>query len=91
MRPYSCNLRQKEGHIRYIPNLDGNARGESKALRRRAIDFSRVVCIAVSCSIKIAQFIDSRLGLSAQYQRISARVAALTSFAYGVRIIDVAT
>ena len=72
------------------PVWKSNARGESKALRRRAIDFSIIVCIAVSCSIKIAQFIDSRLGLSAQCQRISARVAALTSFVYGVRVIDVA-
>ena len=73
------------------PVRKSNAQGESIALRQRAIDFSRIVCIAVSCSIKIAQFIDSRLGLSVQCQRISARVAALMSFVCGVCVIDVAT
>ncbi len=46
------------------PVWKSNAQGESKALRRRAIDFRRIVCIAISCSIKIAQFVDSRSDFS---------------------------
>ena len=73
------------------PVWKSNAQGESKALRRRAIDLYRIVCIAVSRSIKIAQSVDSLFGLSTQCQGISARVVALTSFVYDVRLIDVAT
>ena len=72
------------------PYWKSNAQGESKALRRRAIDFSRIVCIAVSCSIKNAQFVDSRLRLTAQCQRISAVVAALTSLVCHVDVIGFA-
>ena len=43
------------------PYWKSNAQGESTALRRRAIDVIRIVCIVVSCSIKNAQFVDSRL------------------------------
>ena len=72
------------------PNWKSNAQGESKALRRRAIDFGSIVCIVVACSIKNAQFVDSRLSLTAQCQRISARVAAVTSLVYHVDVIGVA-
>ena len=67
-----------------------NAQGESKALRRRAIDVDRIVCIAVSCSIKNAQFVDSRSSRIGYYQGISAGVAALTSLVYRVDLIGVA-
>ena len=52
------------------PDWKSNAQGESKALRRRAIDFKRIVCIAMSCSIKITQFIGSRLSRNAYCQTI---------------------
>ncbi len=67
-----------------------NAQGESKALRRRAIDTNRIVCITVSCSIKNAQFVDSRSSRIGYYQGISAGVAALTSLVYRVDLIGVA-
>ena len=72
------------------PYWKSNAQGESKALRRRAIDFSSIVCIAVSCSIKNAQFVDTRFRLTAQCKRISARVAALTSLVYHLDVVGVA-
>ena len=58
-------------------------------MHRRAIDFSRIVCIAVSCSIKNTQFVDSRLRLTAQCQRLSARVAALRGLVDRVNVIGV--
>ncbi len=67
-----------------------NAQGESKALRRRAINVSRIVFIAASRSIKNAQFVDSRLSRIAYHQKISAYVAALTSLVYRVDLIGVA-
>ncbi len=47
------------------PDWKSNAQGESKTLRRRAIDFGSIVRIVVACSIKNAQFVDSRLRLVA--------------------------
>ena len=51
------------------PDWKSNAQGESEALRRRAIDLDRIVCIAVLCSIKNAQFFDGCLsrGLDKPY------------------------
>lgn len=72
------------------PDWKSNAQGESKALRRRAIDISRIMCIAVSRSIKNAQFVDSRLSRIADDQRISASVAALTSLVSRVDLVGVA-
>ena len=66
------------------PDWKSNAQGEFKALRRRAIDFGRIVCIAASCSIKNAQFVESRLSRIGYHQRISACVAALISLVYRV-------
>jgi len=72
------------------PDWKSNAQGESKALRRRAIDFGRITCIAVSRSIKNAQFVDSRLSRIADDQRISASVVALTSLVSRVDLVGVA-
>ena len=72
------------------PDWKSNAQGESKALRRRAIDFGRIVCIAASCSIKNAQFVESRLSRIGYHQRISACVAALISLVYRVDHFGVA-
>ena len=72
------------------PDWKSNAQGESKALRRRAIDLGRIKCIAVSRSIKNAQFVDSRLSRIADDQRISASVVALTSLVSRVDLVGVA-
>ena len=72
------------------PNWKSNAQGESKALRRRAIDIVRIMCIAVSRSIKNAQFVGSRLSRIADDQRISASVVALTSLVSRVDLVGVA-
>ena len=72
------------------PDWKSNAQGESKALRRRAIDLSRIIGIAVSRSIKNAQFVDSRLSRIADDQRISASVVALTSLVSRVDLVGVA-
>lgn len=72
------------------PDWKSNAQGESKALRRRAIDSDRIMCIAVSRSIKNAQFVDSRLSRIADDQRISASVVALTSLVSRVDLVGVA-
>ena len=72
------------------PDWKSNAQGESKALRRRAIDFGRILCIAASRSIKNAQFVDSRLSRIADDQRISASVVALTSLVSRVDLVGVA-
>jgi hypothetical protein len=72
------------------PDWKSNAQGESKALRRRALDDVRIVCIVASCSRKNAQLVDSRLSRIAYHQKISACVAALTSLVYRVVLICVA-
>ena len=72
------------------PDWKSNAQGESKALRRRAIDDRRIVCIAASCSIKNAQFVDCRFSRIAYHLKISACVAVLTSLVYRVDLIGVA-
>ena len=72
------------------PDWKSNAQGESKALRRRAIDFGRIMCIAVSRSIKNAQVVDSRLSRIADDQRISACVVALISLVSRVDLVGVA-
>ena len=72
------------------PDWKSNAQGESKALRRRAIDLGRIIGIAVSRSIKNAQFVDSRLSRIADDQRISASVVALTSLMSRVDLVGVA-
>ena len=72
------------------PDWKSNAQGESKALRRRAIDDDRIMGIAVSRSIKNAQFVDSRLSRIADDQRISASVVALTSLVSRVDLVGVA-
>ena len=72
------------------PDWKSNAQGESKALRRRAIDDNRIMGIAVSRSIKNAQFVDSRLSRIADDQRISASVVALTSLVSRVDLVGVA-
>lgn len=72
------------------PDWKSNAQGESKALRRRAIDLDRIKRIAVSRSIKNAQFVDSLLSRIADDQRISASVVALTSLVSRVDLVGVA-
>lgn len=72
------------------PDWKSNAQGESKALRRRAIDPDRIMCIAVSRSIKNTQFVDSRLSRIADDQRISASLVALTSLVSRVDLVGVA-
>ena len=72
------------------PDWKSNAQGESKALRRRAIDFGRIMGIAVSRSIKNAQFVGSRLSRIVDDQRISASVVALTSLVSRVDLVGVA-
>ena len=72
------------------PDWKNNAQGESKALRRQAIELGRILCIAALCSIKNAQFVDSRLSRIAYHQKISAYVAALPSLVYRVDLIGVA-